>query len=346
MRKIIHIDMDCFYAAVEERENPELKGRPLAVGGSSRRGVICAANYEARKFGVHSAMPGFKAQQLCPQLKMVPVQFDLYRAESAKIREVFERFTELIEPLSLDEAYLDVSHWKSTASAIACEVRAQIFDATRLTASAGIATNKMLAKIASDWNKPNGQFEIKQHEISEFMKNLPVKKLWGVGKRMQEKLSQIGIENCGDLQKLDKIDLTRKFGKWGLELYHLSRGIDERDVKAHRMRKSISKEHTLSDNVENIGELFPKLQDMQVGIEESLRNKYSDRKVRSLVIKLKFADFSRTTAERAHHEPDSDIYRSLLHEAWSRGQGKPVRLVGIGVRLIDEEDDLQMDMFS
>ncbi|MBT8045082.1 MAG: DNA polymerase IV [Verrucomicrobiae bacterium] len=337
--------MDCFYAAIEEREKPLLRGKPVAVGGSSRRGVICAANYEARKFGVHSAMPGFKATQLCPQLIMLPVRFDLYRSESARIRAIFGRFTELIEPLSLDEAYLDVSHWQSTATAIATEIRAQIYEETGLTASAGIAPNKMLAKIASDWNKPNGQFEIKSYEIANFMQNLPVKKLWGVGKRMQEKLQAIKVTTCGDLQQLDKFVLSSKFGKWGIELYDLCRGNDSRSVKPHRSRKSISKETTLAENVSHPSEILPRLQQMQDSIRETLETKYQNRAIKSLVIKLKFSDFTRTTAERAHATLDMDIFSALLEEAWRRGDGKPVRLVGIGVRLTDDENDPQMEMF-
>ncbi|MBK1830285.1 DNA polymerase IV [Verrucomicrobiaceae bacterium R5-34] len=337
--------MDCFYAAVEERENPDLRGKPVAVGGSSRRGVICAANYEARKYGVRSAMPGFKAVQACPQLIMLPVRFDLYRAESAKIRAIFGRFTELIEPLSLDEAYLDVSHWQSTPSAIAREIRAQIFEETRLTASAGIAPNKMLAKIASDWNKPNGQFEVKQEQIADFMCELPVSKLWGVGKRMQEKLTRLGVKTCGDLQRFDKFEMSRRFGKWGLELHELSRGHDEREVKAHRSRKSISKENTFTEDVTHPADLLPMLQQMQEEIQELLLGKYRDRKVRSLVVKLKFSDFTRTTAESAQGQLNAEVFRLLLDEAWSRGHGKSVRLFGIGVRLVDEKDDPQLEMF-
>lgn len=345
MHKCIHIDMDCFYAAIEEREDPSLRGKPVAVGGGSRRGVVCAANYEARKFGVHSAMPGFKAMQCCPQLITLPVRFDLYRSESFKIRAIFGRFTELIEPLSLDEAYLDVSHWKTSAAAIAAEIRAQIFEETGLAASAGIAPNKMLAKIASDWNKPNGQFEVCPEEIDAFMLNLPVSKLWGVGKRMQEKLTRIQVQTCGDLQKFDKIELSQRFGKWGLELYELCRGRDEREVKVHRSRKSISKEHTFTEDVSNVDELLPMLRKTMAEIQEVLQGRYRSRKVRSLVVKLKFADFTRTTAERACPELDEGVYTTLLADAWSRGNGKPVRLFGMGVRLQDEEDDPQMELF-
>lgn len=290
-------------------------------------------------------MPGFKATQLCPQLIMLPVRFDLYRSESARIKAIFGRFTELIEPLSLDEAYLDVSHWQSSASAIAREIRAQIYEETGLTASAGIAPNKMLAKIASDWEKPNGQFEVKPEDIPAFIHELPVKKLWGVGKRMQEKLKGINVETCGDLQQFDKIFLSRRFGKWGLDLYELCRGRDKREVKSHRSRKSISKEHTFPNDVSNMDELLPRLQQMQEAIQETLERKYQNRRIRSLVIKLKFADFTRTTSERAHPQMNGSVYAELLQEAWHRGKGKPVRLFGIGVRLADEKEDPQMEMF-
>jgi len=346
MDKCIHIDMDCFYAAIELREDPSLLGKPVAVGGGSRRGVICTANYEARKFGVHSAMPGFKALQRCPQLVMLPVRFDLYRSESAKIRAIFGRFTEKIEPLSLDEAYLDVSHWQTATSAIAREIRAQIFEETGLTASAGIAPNKMLAKIASDWQKPNGQFEVREEEINGFMRDLPVSKLWGVGKKMQEKLTAIGIGTCGDLQKLDKIELSRRFGRWGLELFDLSRGRDEREVKTQRSRKSISKEHTFLEDITREEELVPMLKKTMESIDEVLQRRYRNRVVRSLVVKLKFANFSQTTAERASVCLDESVYRALLTEAWSRGRGKSVRLFGLGVRLQDEKEDPQMELFD
>lgn len=215
MRKILHIDMDCFYAAIEERENPKLRGKPVGVGGSSRRGVLTTANYEARRFGCHSAMPVFKALELCPKLIIVPVRFDLYRAEANRIRAIFRRFTEIIEPLSLDEAYLDVSALMSSGAAIASEIRAEIREETALTASAGIAPNKLLAKIASDWNKPNGQCEIRADEIDGFLRDLPVGRLWGVGPKMKERLASLRINTCGELRRLDKIELSRRFGSWG-----------------------------------------------------------------------------------------------------------------------------------
>lgn len=343
-RKIIHIDMDCFYAAIEERENPSLRGKPLAVGGSRRRGVLTTANYEARKYGCRSAMPVYKALELCPHLTLVPVQFDLYRAESSRIRAIFGRFTDLIEPLSLDEAYLDVSHLETNGAAIAREIRAQIKEERGLTASAGIACNKLIAKIASDWNKPDGQYEVTAENFDAFVSALPVGKIWGVGRKMREKLSALGVENCADLQKIGKIELARRFGKWGLELWELSRGIDESPVQPDRIRKSLSSENTFSDNIETLPALIPQLRGLVEGLAEDLAGKYSDRVIRSLVVKLKFADFEQTTAERAWHVLEPSVFEELAAEAWRRGNNRPVRLLGAGVRFEDPRDSIQMEL--
>lgn len=345
MRKIIHIDMDCFYAAIEERDEPALRGKPIGVAGSTRRGVLTTANYEARKFGCRSAMPVFKALELCPQLTLVPVRFEVYRAESSRIRAIFGRFTDLIEPLSLDEAYLDVSHLQSGGAAVAREIRAQIFEETGLTASAGISSNKLIAKIASDWNKPNGQHEVKPEDIPAFIAALPVGKLWGVGGKMRAKLAALGIETCADLQKLDQIELARRFGKWGLELWQLCRGIDDREVTPDRTRKSISSETTFSENIRVLPALIPPMRAMIEGLKEDLIGKHSDRVIRSLVVKLKFADFERTTAERAGHELDESIFEELLTEAWKRGNNRSVRLLGVGVRFEDPKEEAQMEFF-
>lgn len=346
LRKIIHIDMDCFYAAIEERENPALRGKPVGVGGSERRGVLTTANYEARKYGCRSAMPVFKALELCPKLILVPVQFDLYRSVSAQIRAIFGRFTDLIEPLSLDEAYLDVSHLQSSGAAIAREIRAQILEETGLTASAGIAPNKLIAKIASDWHKPNGQKQVTEEEIPAFLENLPVGRIWGVGKKMREKLTTLGIETCGDLQKLDQIELSQRFGKWGIELWHLCRGIDDRAVTPDRTRKSVSSEMTFSENITVLPALIPPMRGMIEGLLEDLTKSHSDRTIRSLVVKMKFADFNRTTAERAGHVVDTAVFEDLLAEAWKRGNARAVRLLGVGVRFVDPQEVEQMEFFG
>ncbi|MES2475275.1 MAG: DNA polymerase IV [Verrucomicrobiota bacterium] len=346
MRKIIHIDMDCFYAAIEERENPALRGLPVGVGGSDRRGVLTTANYEARKYGCRSAMPVFKALEACPHLVLVPVRFDLYRSVSASIRAIFGRFTPLIEPLSLDEAYLDVSHLQSDGAAIAREIRAQIFEETGLTASAGISSNKLIAKIASDWHKPNGQKQVGPDEIAAFMAALPVGRIWGVGKKMREKLSALGIETCADLQALDQIELARRFGKWGIELWQLCRGIDDRPVTPHRTRKSVSSETTFSENLTKLQALQAPMHGMLDGLRDEVEKQHADRTIRSLVVKLKFADFERTTAERAGHVIDVAVYEELLADAWKRGNNRAVRLLGVGVRFEDEGKETQLEMFG
>jgi DNA polymerase IV len=346
MRKIIHIDMDCFYAAIEERDDPTLRGKPVGVAGKDRRSVLTTANYEARKFGCRSAMPVFKALELCPHLTLVPVRFDAYRAESLRIRNIFARFTELIEPLSLDEAYLDVSHLRSGGAAVAREIRAQISEETRLTASAGISSNKLIAKIASDWNKPNGQFEVKPGEIPAFIAALPVGRLWGVGSKMRGKLAALGVETCGDLQRFEQIELARRFGKWGLELWQLCRGIDDRPVTPHRTRKSLSSETTFSENIRVLPALIPPMRGMIEGLAEDLAAKHSDRVIRSLVVKLKFADFARTTAERAWHALDPAVFEELLAEAWKRGNNRAVRLLGVGVRFEDPKEEAQLEFFA
>lgn len=333
--------MDCFYAAIEVRDDPSLEGKPVGVGGSSGRGVLTTANYEARKFGCRSAMPVFQARQLCPEIILTPVRFDVYRQESAKIRAIFARYTDLIEPLSLDEAYLDISHRKESGAALAGEIRARIFDETGLTASAGIAPNKMIAKVASDWNKPNGQLEVRPSEVADFMRGLRVGKLHGVGKRGLESLSQMGVTTCGDLQKFSKFALADRFGKWGGELYERCRGNDQREVSVDRTRKSLSKERTFSQNIEDFDWLVDVMRDLLAEVRKSVDRKV-EQEIKSRVIKLKFEDFTRTTAEKAGVDMDETIYRDLLQLAWDRGEGKSVRLLGLGVRLETEEEQPEL----
>jgi DNA polymerase IV len=346
MRRIIHIDMDCFYAAIEERENPELRGKPVAVGGSSPRSVLTTANYRAREFGCRSAMPAYKALQLCPELVIVPVRFDIYREVSRQIRNVFNRFTEKIEPLSLDEAYLDVSHLRTEATVIAREIRNQIREETSLGASAGIAPNKMLAKIASDLNKPDGQYEIREQDIPTFMQTLPVGRLWGVGPKFRERLATMGIQTCGDLQQIDRVELARRFGKWGVELWELSRGIDAREVVSNRIRKSLSCETTFRENLADPEMLTSHLREMVDEISADASTHHADRQIRSRVVKLKFDDFRRTTAERAGGEIEMPVYEALLHEALTRASGRAIRLLGAGVRFADPDEEAQLDLFA
>jgi len=333
--------MDCFYAAIEVRDDPSLEGKPVGVGGSSGRGVLTTANYEARRYGCRSAMPVFKARQLCPEIILTPVRFDVYRAESNKIRAIFARYTDLIEPLSLDEAFLDLSHRRESGAALAQEIRRAIFEETGLTASAGIAPNKMLAKVASDWNKPNGQLEVTPGGVASFMRGLRVSKLHGVGKRGQESLMELGISTCGDLQRLSKLELAERFGKWGLELYERARGNDDREVSVDSTRKSLSKERTFSENIEDLDWLLNVMRKVLKEVAESVMRK-TDQEVKSRVIKLKFEDFTQTTAEKAGGEMEEEIYGDLLKLAWERGGGKAVRLLGVGVKFATEEDQLDL----
>ncbi len=342
---IVHLDMDCFYAAVEELDHPEYRGKPLAVGGEGRRGVLTTANYEARQYGCHSAMPGFKAKECCPHLIIVPPRFERYKEISLKVRSIFQRFTDQIEPLSLDEAYLDLSHWQTDGATLAREIRAQIAEEVKITASAGIAPNKLLAKICSDWEKPNGQFSLSENEVNHFMLDLPVAKLSGVGRKMQASLEAIGIETCGQMQEVSKFVLAERFGKWGVELYDRCRGIDHRPVEVQRTRKSISKERTFMEDVSTFEMLTPTACQLLEAVRDVFERRYSDRQVRSLVVKLKFHDFGRTSIERVTAHPSPELVESLLREAWERGEKKAVRLLGVGFRLADPEAISQSELF-
>ena len=248
LRKIIHVDMDAFYASVEQMDNPELKGKPVAVGGGSKRGVISAASYEARQFGVRSAMPGFKARRLCADLIFVSPRFDRYKDISKQVRKIFFDYTELVEPLSLDEAYLDVTLNKKgnpSATLIASEIRRRIFEEVGLTASAGISINKFIAKVASDYNKPNGQKTVPPEEVIEFLEKLDIRKFYGVGKVTAEKMYKLGIFTGNDLKSKSLEFLDRNFGKSGKFYYHVVRGIHLSEVKPHRIAKSVGAESVL-----------------------------------------------------------------------------------------------------
>lgn len=324
--------MDCFYAAIEVRDRPELAGLPVGVGGTrDRRGVLTTCNYEARKFGVRSAMPTFMALQRCPSLIMVPTRFDVYRRESATIRAILHRFTNLVEPLSLDEAYLDVTAHAGAPAALAEVIRALIFQKTRLTASAGIAPNKLIAKIASDLNKPNGQCEVMADDVPEFIAPLPVRKLWGIGPATEQKMERLGVATCAELQRFSRVALCEQFGKFGLELYDQCRGIDDRMVEPDRERKSLSNEQTFSTDLHTLEECEEQLPEMFEELVAELSQKATDRAVTKIFVKLKFGDFTRTTVERAGMEPTLENFGLLLREAFSR-TGKSVRLLGVGVR--------------
>ncbi len=336
-RAIIHLDMDCFYAAIEVRDRPELRGKPVGVGGRGQRGVLTTCNYEARKFGVHSAMPTFMALQRCPKLIMVPTRFDIYKRDSQIIREILHRFSPLVEPLSLDEAYLDVSAHPGAPGPLAEVIRALIFRKTKLTASAGIGPNKLIAKIASDLNKPNGQFEVRAEDVPEFIRELPVRKLWGIGAVTEQKLERLGVTTCAELQRFSRAQLIDHFGKFGLELYDQCRGLDDRAVHPDRERKSLSNEETFSVNLHSLGDCEEKLPELYEELAAELQRKAADRVITKIFVKLKFTDFKRTTVERAGRNPSYEEFRSLLAEGWAR-TGKSVRLLGLGVRFAATEE--------
>ena len=292
--------MDCFYAAIEVRDRPSLRGKPVGVGGArERRGVLTTCNYEARKFGVRSAMPTFMALQRCPNLIVLPTRFDVYRREAAIIRGILYQFTSIIEPLSLDEAYLDVSVHPSAPAALAQEIRSAIFRTTKLTSSAGIGPNKLIAKIASEINKPNGQFEVKPEQVADFMKDLPVRKIWGIGEKSERKLEELGVKTCGELQRFSRPELVNVFGKFGLELYDLCRGIDDRPVEPDRPRKSLSTEETFAVDLATLEQCEEKLEELFQDVMADLAQKESTREITKIFVKLKFNDFTRTTAERS-----------------------------------------------
>lgn len=334
MRKIIHVDMDCFYAAVEMRDDPSLAKVPLAVGGSSRRGVVCTCNYRAREFGVHSAMPNFQAVRLCPDLVFVRPRFERYQEISEGIRRIFLSYTPLVEPLSLDEAYLDVSDSERTATEIAREIRERIRAEFRLPASAGAAPNKLLAKIASDWRKPNGLFVIPPPRVEAFVRELPVRRLWGVGKRAEEKLRRLGCGTCADLQRIAEADLCREFGRFGSELYQQCRGVDHRPVTPSRIRKSLSNERTYAEPVQTLDELEERIAELHEELAADLAARPELReKVAGPFVKVKFTDFTQTTMARTGAGCDLPAVLALAREAFER-RGLAARLLGVGVRFV------------
>jgi DNA polymerase-4 len=298
-RKIIHVDMDAFYASVAELDNPELRGKAIAVGGSELRGVVSAASYEARKFGVKSAMSSFLAKQKCPHLIFVKSDFERYKELSAKIREIFYEYTDLVEPLSLDEAYLDVTENKKgnpSANAIAREIRERIYEETGLRASAGISINKFIAKVASDINKPNGQKTIHPEEVLQFLEELPVNKFYGVGKVTAAKMYNLGIFVGNDLKRKTVEELVKSFGKSGTHYYNIVRGIHNSTVKPNRIRKSIAAERTFSENISS--EIFMIERLDKIADELERRMKKSDTKGKTVTLKIKYSDFTQQTRSK------------------------------------------------
>ena len=351
-RKIIHCDCDSFFASVEIREDPSLKEKPVAVGGSAdRRGVVATCNYIAREYGIHSAMASATARKLCPELIIIPPRMDLYKTVSNQIQTILEQYTAIIEPLSLDEAFLDVSDveiFQGSATRTAQAIRQQIKDETGLTVSAGVAPNKFLAKIASDWKKPDGLYVISPEKVEGFIRDLPVKKIFGVGKVTGRKLSDMGVYSCEQLQQYSLVELSEKFGSFGSRLYELSRGIDERPVVLNRHRKSLSIERTFPVDLPDISSC----QDELPGLIERLEKRLASMQDQSVIIKsfvkIRFLDFSSTSVEQICDSLDRELYEDLLTRAFIRGN-KAVRLMGVGLGFRDklpEGQGWQLELFE
>ncbi|QEA40932.1 DNA polymerase IV [Pistricoccus aurantiacus] len=347
-RKILHADCDCFYAAVEMRDNPALEKIPLAIGGTAdHRGVIATCNYPARAYGIHSAMPTARALRLCPELTLLPGDFDRYRQVSQEIQTIFHELTLKVEPLSLDEAFLDVSdvtRFRGSATWMARWLKQECLSRTGITLSVGAAPSKFLAKIASDWEKPDGLFVITPEEVDDFVTALPVKRLHGVGPATAAKLKAMDIETCSDLRRWPIDALLERFGKFGRRLYELARGIDDREVRVERERKSVSSETTFHRDLPDLNACLEALPPLAEKLEARLaRHGYPalDR----VFVKIRFDDFSMTTLESVGREPTVAAFADLLERAWPRGQ-RPVRLLGVGVRLVNAEARRQLGLFD
>ena len=341
-RKIIHIDMDAFFASVEQRDNPALRGKPVAVGGSKERGVVAAASYEARKFGVRSAMSSRLAYQKCPTIIFVKHRFDVYKEVSSQIREIFFEYTDLVEPLSLDEAFIDVTkNKKSEKSAIkiAGEIKRKIKERTQLTASAGVSVNKFLAKVASDLKKPDGLAVILPHQVLPFLEELPIEKFFGVGKATAQRMKNMGIHNGTDLKQYSRLELAQRFGKFGSYLYDIVRGMDKRKVKPDRIRKSISSETTYSDDLMTLVDVKSSLR-LLIGNLCKSCEKYNI-KGKTINLKYRFNDFTTHTRSRtlggftSSMEIITDLAFEMLQEL--EVEMKPIRLLGIGLSSLNTE---------
>ncbi len=341
IRKIIHVDMDAFYASVEQMDNPELKGKPVAVGGGGKRGVVSAASYEARKFGVKSAMAGNLASKLCPELIFVRPRFDRYSEISKKVKSIFYDYTDLVEPLSLDEAYLDVTENKKgnpSASLIAKDIRERIFNEVGLTASAGISINKFIAKIASDYNKPNGQKTVNPEEVIEFLEKLDIRKFYGVGKVTAEKMYQNGIFTGLDLKNKSLEYLDKNFGKSGRYYYHIVRGIHNSEVKPNRIRKSLAAERTFSKNLSSEVFMLEKLD--HIAEEVSRRLKKSKVAGKTVTLKIKYSDFTLQTRSKTLQyfiNDKSIILETAKDLLYQETLSNSVRLLGISLSNLNTE---------
>lgn len=341
LRKIIHVDMDAFYASVEQMDNPDLRGKPVAVGGNEIRGVVSAASYEARKFGVRSALSGTLAKKYCPDLIFVKPRFDRYKEISQKIRKIFHDYTDLVEPLSLDEAYLDVTNNKKgnpSASLIAQEIRLRIFNEVGLTASAGISVNKFIAKVASDVNKPNGQKTVSPDEVIPFLEELPIRKFYGVGKVTAEKMYQLGIFTGLDLKRKPIEFLEKHFGKSGTYYFYVVRGIHNSEVKPNRITKSVAAEHTFDENLTS--EIF--MQERLENIAAELDRRLKKHKIagKTVTLKIKYSDFSQQTRSKTlpYFISDKSLLFDTVKELLFQERMKDsVRLLGISLSNLNTE---------
>lgn len=347
MRKILHVDCDCFYAAVEMRDNPALIHVPIAVGGqASQRGVIATSNYVARRFGVRSAMPTAHALRLCPQLKVIKPDFPRYRAVSQQIQAIFHELTPQVEPLSLDEAYLDISQvdrFKGSGTWMAQWLKQTIKARTGITVSVGVAPNRFLAKIASDWKKPDGLFVLTPEECGSFIEQLDVRYLPGVGPSTRTRLNDMGVTTCLQLRDVTLPALRERFGRFSQRLYELARGIDERPVESVHIRKSISVETTYPQDITTKEDCWQALQTQIIRLRERVESNGSPR-IRKLFVKVRFDDFTHTTMETPEHQMTDVRFRELLELAWER-RSRPVRLLGVGVRLAEQENPHQLPLF-
>ena len=340
-RKIIHIDADCFYAAIEMRDDPNLRDIPMAIGGpASGRSVLSTANYAARVYGVRSAMPTSVAKRLCPALLVIPGNMNKYRLASEQMHAIFREFTDIIEPLSLDEAYLDVtnsSSFQGSATRIAEEIRSRILKEVGITVSAGVATNKFIAKVASDWDKPDGLTVVTPEKQFEFVSNVPVKFISGIGRVAQEKLASLGVFKCSDLQALDFSVLQKSFGSMSFRLSQFALGIDDRPVTVSRERKSISVEHTFSKDLLDLKECQAVLPILLADLKKRMSGRDFESQLSKYYLKVKFDDFKQTTIEQPiKAKLSDDVFSQLLQQAYSRSR-RPVRLIGVGYRLSPPE---------
>ena len=352
-RKIIHCDCDCFYAAVEMRDKPNYRNRPIAIGGAANsRGVIATCNYPARKFGIHSAMSSSQAMRSCPELLILPGRMALYKSVSTQIMAIFQRYSDSIEPLSLDEAFIDVTnspHCGGSATRIAQRIRAEVESEVGITISAGVAPNKFIAKVASDWRKPNGLFVVKPNELDAFSAALPVKKIPGIGPVSAAKLAAKKVHTCADLRGFSELELEQNFGSMGQSLSLRRYGIDHRAVQTTRVRKSVSVENTYAHDLVDLPSCANALQPLYEELIKRWRNISSQYDVAGVVVKLKFADFTQLTREHASQDFDLGLFEPLLKQAFNSGSDqqrhKGVRLLGLGFKLQPPVAQQQLRLF-